>query len=61
MLVWALLMSLAVFLGLAFAAQLEAIRAGVRKPITGEQTNLPGARRQPVRGRRWRGLLGAGR
>ena len=60
-LVWALLMSLAVFLGLAFAAQLEAIRAGVRKPITGERTNQPGARRQPVGGRRWRGLLGAGR
>jgi YihY family inner membrane protein len=50
-LVWAWLESLAVFLGIAFAAQLEAVRAGVRTPVTGEQTNLPGSRQQPVRGR----------
>jgi YihY family inner membrane protein len=40
-LVWALLMSMAVFFGLAFAAQLEAVRAGVPGPITDEQTNAP--------------------
>lgn len=57
-LVWALLMSLAIFLGLAFAAQLEAVRAGVREPITGERTNAPGSRQRPLRGR---GVLGAGR
>src|SRR6266498_3391847 len=41
-LVWAFLMSLAVFLGLAFAAQLEAVRAGQPVPITGEQVNREG-------------------
>ena len=34
LLLWALLTSLAVFLGLAFAAQLEAVRAGVGEPAT---------------------------
>jgi len=34
LLLWSLLTSLAVFLGLAFAAQLEAVRAGVREPAT---------------------------
>ena len=34
MLVWAFLSSVAVFLGLAFAAQLEAVRAGVAEPST---------------------------
>jgi YihY family inner membrane protein len=38
-LVWAFLTALAVFLGLAFAAQLEAVRAGVPEPVTGEQVN----------------------
>ena len=59
-LVWAFLMSLAVLLGLAFAAQLEAVRAGVTEPITGEQTNQTGTI-QPgqVTARRGR-LLGAG-
>jgi YihY family inner membrane protein len=45
-LVWALLMSMAVFFGLAFAAQLEAVRAGVAAPITGQQTNAPGSREE---------------
>jgi YihY family inner membrane protein len=38
-LVWAFLASLALFLGLAFAAQLEAVRAGVVAPVTGERVN----------------------
>jgi YihY family inner membrane protein len=38
-LVWAFLTALAVFLGIAFAAQLEAVRAGVPEPVTGEQVN----------------------
>jgi YihY family inner membrane protein len=44
-LVWAFLTSLAIFLGLAFAAQLEAVRAGAPEPVTGEQVNpaAPGA------------------
>ena len=50
-LVWALLMSMAVFFGLAFAAQLEAVRAGVASPITGERTSAPGSRGARVRGR----------
>jgi YihY family inner membrane protein len=56
-LVWALLMSMAVFFGLAFAAQLEAVRAGAAEPITVEQTNASRARdaRQP------RAALGARR
>ncbi len=45
-LVWALLMSMAVLFGLAFAAQLEAVRAGVASPITGQQTNAPGSREE---------------
>jgi YihY family inner membrane protein len=36
MLIWAFLSSVAVFLGLAFAAQLEAVRAGSAKPATQE-------------------------
>jgi hypothetical protein len=38
---WALLTSLALYLGLAFAAQLEAVRAGVPEPRTGEDANVP--------------------
>ncbi len=57
-LVWALLMSMAIFFGLAFAAQLEAVRAGVREPVTGEQTNAPGSREELVNRR---GALGAWR
>lgn len=45
-LVWALLTSMAIFFGLAFAAQLEAVRAGVASPITGQQTNAPGSREE---------------
>jgi YihY family inner membrane protein len=41
-LVWTFLTSLAIYLGLAFAAQLEAVRAGVPGPKTGEQTNTAG-------------------
>ena len=39
---WALLTSLALYLGLAFAAQLEAVRGGVPEPRTGEDANAPG-------------------
>jgi YihY family inner membrane protein len=48
-LVWAFLISLAVFLGLAFAAQLEAVRAGLTAPVTGEQVNRTGPRQVSVR------------
>jgi hypothetical protein len=34
--------SLAIYLGLAFAAQLEAVRAGVPAPKTEERTNPSG-------------------
>jgi uncharacterized BrkB/YihY/UPF0761 family membrane protein len=44
-LAWALLTSLAAYLGLAFAAQLEAIRAGVPSPATGQQANSQGRAR----------------
>ncbi len=43
-LIWSFLTSLAIYLGLAFAAQLEAVRAGVPGPKTGEQTNPEGRR-----------------
>lgn len=39
LLLWALLTSIAVFLGLAFAAQLEAVRAGVPEPRMGVEAN----------------------
>ncbi|HZK51299.1 MAG TPA: YihY/virulence factor BrkB family protein, partial [Actinomycetota bacterium] len=39
LLLWAFLTSLAVFFGLASAAQLEAVRAGVTKPATDEDAN----------------------
>jgi len=41
-LLWTFLTSLAIYLGLAFAAQLEAVRAGVPGPRSGEQANPPG-------------------
>jgi YihY family inner membrane protein len=41
-LLWAFLTSLAIYLGLAFAAQLEAVRAGVPGPRTGDQANPEG-------------------
>ena len=40
LLVWTWLTSLALFLGVAFAAQLEAVRAGVPEPVTGGQADL---------------------
>jgi YihY family inner membrane protein len=43
-LLWTFLTSLAIYLGLAFAAQLEAVRAGVPGPRTGEQANPEGRR-----------------
>ncbi|MFJ6793655.1 YihY/virulence factor BrkB family protein [Streptomyces sp. NPDC091268] len=36
LLLWSYLTSMALFLGLAFAAQLEAVRAGVTEPVTGD-------------------------
>ena len=39
-LLWAFLTSLALFFGLAFAAQLEAVRAGVSRPRTGREENV---------------------
>jgi uncharacterized BrkB/YihY/UPF0761 family membrane protein len=44
-LIWTFLTSLAIYLGLAFAAQLEAVRAGVPTPKTGEHENPQGSRR----------------
>jgi YihY family inner membrane protein len=44
-LVWAFLTALALFLGIAFAAQLEAVRAGAPAPVTGEQANPPASGR----------------
>jgi uncharacterized BrkB/YihY/UPF0761 family membrane protein len=52
-LIWTFLTSLAIFLGLAFAAQLEAVRAGVPAPKTAEHENPVGGDRS---GRR-RGLV----
>ncbi|GAA3066562.1 hypothetical protein GCM10020254_07690 [Streptomyces goshikiensis] len=34
LLLWSYLTSLALFLGLSFAAQLEAVRAGTKEPVT---------------------------
>jgi len=39
LLLWTFLSSLAVYLGIAFAAQLEAVRAGAPGPVTGEREN----------------------
>jgi uncharacterized BrkB/YihY/UPF0761 family membrane protein len=41
-LLWAFLSSVAFYLGLAFAAQLEAVRAGVPEPSTDAETNERG-------------------
>jgi YihY family inner membrane protein len=43
-LLWTFLTSVAIYLGLAFAAQLEAVRAGAPGPSTGEQVNPEGRR-----------------
>jgi YihY family inner membrane protein len=48
-LLWAFLTSLALYLGIAFAAQLEAVRAGSPAPSTGERVNPAGARAKPAR------------
>jgi YihY family inner membrane protein len=42
LLLWTFLTSLALYLGLAVAAQLEAVRAGAPGPTTGEHRNPPG-------------------
>ena len=54
-LIWSFLTSLAIYLGLAFAAQLEAVRAGVPAPKTDEREN-PAGRDGSRRGERpaWR-------
>ena len=54
-LIWTFLTSLAIYLGLAFAAQLEAVRAGMPAPTSGEREN-PDGRAGSRRGRRpaWR-------
>ena len=44
-LLWTFLTSLALYLGLAFAAQLEAVRAGVPGPRTGQEANPVGGGR----------------
>src|SRR4029453_14361078 len=54
-LLWTFLTSLAIYLGLAFAAQLEAVRAGAPGPRTGEQANPEGRRVSRTRTRAaWR-------
>jgi uncharacterized BrkB/YihY/UPF0761 family membrane protein len=53
-LIWTFLTSLAIYLGLAFAAQLEAIRAGMPGPTSGEQTNPEGRGRSRGRRPAWR-------
>jgi YihY family inner membrane protein len=44
LLLWSQLTSLALFFGVAFAAQLEAVRAGVPSPVTVDPDDDPGAR-----------------
>ena len=48
LLLWSQLTSLALLFGLAFSAQLEAVRAGVPSPVTLDPEDSPGARREPV-------------
>jgi YihY family inner membrane protein len=55
-LIWAFLTSLALFLGLAFASQLEAVRAGVPSPVEGQAAGPTGPMRVEVH-RRWRAML----
>ena len=47
LLIWSQLTSVALFFGLAFAAQLEAVRAGVSSPVTLDPEDGPG-RAQPA-------------
>jgi YihY family inner membrane protein len=44
-LLWTFLISLALYLGVAFAAQLEAVRAGVPGPVDGQRAAPPSPRR----------------
>jgi YihY family inner membrane protein len=54
-LLWSFLTSLAIYLGLAFAAQLEAVRAGLPGPKTGQEANPAGGDGSARRGRpAWR-------
>jgi uncharacterized BrkB/YihY/UPF0761 family membrane protein len=46
LLLWSQLTSLALFFGVAFAAQLEAVRAGVPSPVTVDPEDDPSARRE---------------
>jgi YihY family inner membrane protein len=46
LLLWSQLTSLALFLGVAFAAQLEAVRAGVPSPVTLDPEDDPNMRRE---------------
>jgi len=59
LLLWAFLTSLAIYLGVAFAAQLEAVRAGAPGPVTGERENPrgQGTTSQAIKRRRTRIVL----
>jgi hypothetical protein len=48
LLLWSQLTSLALLFGIAFAAQLEAVRAGVPSPVALDPEQAPGARTDPV-------------
>jgi YihY family inner membrane protein len=48
LLIWSQLTSVALFFGLAFAAQLEAVRAGVPSPVTLDPEKEPGAHNRPT-------------
>jgi YihY family inner membrane protein len=48
LLLWSQLTSLALLFGLAFAAQLEAVRAGLPSPVALDPEQAPGARTDPV-------------
>jgi YihY family inner membrane protein len=48
LLIWSQLTSVALFFGLAFAAQLEAVRAGVPSPVTVDPEKQPGAHNKPT-------------
>jgi len=48
LLLWSQLTSLSLLLGIAFGAQLEAVRAGVPSPVALDPERAPGARTDPV-------------